>query len=313
MAKRAAKTKSGASHSTRGAKTHAAGKAPHAATRARGKHEPANDTEEPTRRGARPFWSGTLSFGLVSIPVDFFAAERHGGVRSHWLAPDGVPVKRRYFCPRDEEEVSGEHLVRGLAQQDGSYVAVSDDELDALDPEHSSDIALQLFVSADAVDPLYFERGYYLGFSEGSGKAYRLLAEVMESTHRAGIATLVMRGKEHVVAIFAEGGLLTAQTLRFHDEVRAADDAGTVDAEKVPHALAEQARKAIASLAEDALDLEELRDQDSARLQKLVEEKAHASRDLVEVEQLPAEREAPVVDLLDILKRSLRESAGKRS
>jgi DNA end-binding protein Ku len=135
----------------------------------------------------------------------------------------------------------------------------------------------------------------------------------MESTHRAGIATLVMRGKEHVVAIFAEGGLLTAQTLRFHDEVRAADDAGTVDAEKVPHALAEQARKAIASLAEDALDLEELRDQDSARLQKLVEEKAHASRDLVEVEQLPAEREAPVVDLLDILKRSLRESAGKRS
>ena len=182
----------------------------------------------PSEDAARPraFWSGLLSFGLVSIPVELFPAHRSHGGALRMLDADGTPLARRYYCPADDEDVPAEHLVHGYELDNGRIVVVTDEELEALAPKKSREIDLRLFVDRDSIPALYFERSYFLAPGADSGKAYRLLCAVMERSRRAGIATFVMRDREYLIAIFAEGGLLRGETLRFHGEVRSSSDVG---------------------------------------------------------------------------------------
>src|SRR5688572_16986915 len=124
------------------------------------------------------------------------------------VAPDGTPVERRYVCSKEQVELDWEDIVRGYEVKKGKFVVVTDDELEALEPRKSRDIDLRLFVRKDEIDPIYFERAYFLVPASGSNKAYRLLAKVMEDTDHAGIATFVMRKKEYLVAILAKNGIL---------------------------------------------------------------------------------------------------------
>src|SRR5690242_3819797 len=151
--------------------------------------------EAPSRPQGRSFWSGTIAFGLVSIPVDFYAAQRSRAARLRMVTSDGHPVGRRYVCPRHQRPVSTEDLVRGLELESGEIVAISDDELEALAPERTREIDLKRFVPLTELPSLLFERAYVLAPSGESPKAYRLLAEVMEQSGKAGIATFVMRDK----------------------------------------------------------------------------------------------------------------------
>jgi DNA end-binding protein Ku len=178
--------------------------------------------EKPQKKyhGARAFWSGTISFGLVSIPVNLFPANRSRSTGLRLLDKDGTPLRRRFFCPKDERDVHPEHVLRGYELENGEYVVVTDEELESLEPRKTRDIDLTRFVNKDDVPATLFERGYYLTPAGDSTKAYRLLAEVMEETGRVGIATFVMRGKEYLVAILAEDGIMRAETLRFQNEVR---------------------------------------------------------------------------------------------
>jgi Ku protein len=172
---------------------------------------------------ARSFWSGTISFGLVTVPVNLYPAARRNRVALRMLSPDGNPLARRYFCPADEQEVDRDHLVRGYEISEDRYVLVDDETLAALSPRKSREIDLMSFVPLDQVPPKYYERSYYLTPSGDTNKGYRLLAEVMEASGRAGIATFVMRGKEYLVAIHSENGILRAETLRFQEELREPD------------------------------------------------------------------------------------------
>jgi DNA end-binding protein Ku len=258
--------------------------------------------------GVRAFWSGTISFGLVSIPVNLFAATR-GGARIHlrMLAPDGVPLRREYFCPKDGEALSAEDLARGYELDTGEVVVVTDEELEALAPEKSRDIDLRRFVPLDDLDPLFFERSYILGPAGESTKAYRLLAETMESTRRAGIATFVMRGKEYLVAIVAENGILRAETLRFANEVRTPEDIELPDPpERVDAKLVRRFERAIASLAGDALPLDELQDAHAEKVRALVEEKRANDEGVVTVDEDAAGDEGgDVVDIMQLIQKSL--------
>ena len=166
------------------------------------------------------FWSGSLSFGLVNVPVLLFPASRHSGVRLRMMSPDGALLERRFFCPRDDKEIGSDEIVRGYELDDGSYITVEDDELEALEPQKSREIDLREFVDLAELPPTLLERGYYLTPLKDTTKAYRLLAEVMERTRRVGVATFVMREREYLVAIFARNGILCAETLRFADEIR---------------------------------------------------------------------------------------------
>lgn len=261
----------------------------------------------------RPFWSGTISFGLVAVPVDLYPANRSRRVALRMVAPDGTPLARRYFS-QSGEEVSWEEIVRGAEVDDGRFVTVGDDELEALAPEKSRDIDLTRFVDAAAIDPLYFQRAYFLTPSGDTTKAYRLLAAVMEDTGRAGIATFVMRGKEYLVAIFAEGGILRAATLRFADEVRSAEDVGLPEPEEAPKKAVDRIARAMRAAAAAKLDEKELADEDSRRLVAVAEKKLEAGEDVLAAPALPEDDEegpegAEIVDLMEVIKRNLRGRA----
>lgn len=265
--------------------------------------------EAETEVRIRPFWSGTITFGLVSVPVDVYAAHRPRRTSLRMLGEDGTPLRRRYVCPADEEQVPPEHIVRGY-EVDGEWVVVTDEELDALEPEKSRDIDLRRFVPRSRLDPVYFQRAYYLAPSTESTKAYRLLARAMEERERAGIATFVMRGREYLVAILAENGILRAETLRFADEVRAPEDVGLPEREEPDEEEVERAREAIGELLADSLPEEELEDRRSERLLRLVEEKREAGEDVVRVPasvtEAEREEEVEVIDLMEALKRRIR-------
>jgi DNA end-binding protein Ku len=264
-------------------------------------------------RAFRPLWAGTLSFGLVSVPVELYPATRAARIGLRMLGAEGTPLARRFFCPEHDRELSSDDLVRGYEYKPGKYVQVTDEELEALEPTKSRDIDLQLFVPANSIDPVYFDRAFFLMPSGNSGKAYALLARVMERSRRAGIATFVLHDREYLVAIFARNAVLMAEALRFHDEVRDAAALGLPrDAKPDPAALKHYAAL-IAQHAHDKFDPTTLRNEHNEALRELASKKAKRKQDVVETgAEGAAEQEesgsAETIDLMRMLKQSLRGS-----
>lgn len=270
----------------------------------------AADEVEDIGGGGRPFWSGTITFGLVSIPVALFAANRpRAGIGLRMVDDEGTPLARRYVCSKDEKELDWDDIVRGYEIEKGKFVVVTDDELEAIEPRKSRDIDLRLFVDVDEIDPKFFERGYFLTPAGGSNKAYRLLAQVMERTNRAGVATFVMRSKEYVIAILAENGILRAETLRFADELRTPEDIGLPKPKKPKPAAVTAFERAMTSRAKK-VDFHEFVDDYEERIAGLAKKKQKKREDVVRVTEAETaaadDHGGEVVDLLEVLSRSLR-------
>ncbi len=263
--------------------------------------------------GIRSFWTGTITFGLVTVPVALYSATRPRGISLRMIAPDGAPVERRYVCSKDEKPLDADDIVRGYEIEKGKFVVVTDEELEAVEPRKSREIDLQLFVDIAGIDPMYFDRAYFLVPTGGTNKAYRLLAEVMEQKKQAGIATFVMRAKEYLVAIIAENGILRAETLRFDDEIRKPGDIGLP---KIAKAAAGDVRKFETAIAKNSkkLNLNEFLDDYGERLEKLVAAKERKKEDIVRAPEESRDEEGgeggEVVDLLAVLSRSLGGAAG---
>jgi DNA end-binding protein Ku len=271
------------------------------------KRKKRKSSEDEEQRGARPFWSGTLTFGLVSVPVDLYPGNRTNRAPLRMLGPEGEPLARRYYSEKSGRDLDQEEMVRGYEIDKDKFVIVTDEELERLAPEQSRDIDLRRFVDLQSIPPLYFDRSYFLAPSAGAEKAYKLLSETMAKSDLSGIATFVMRGKEYLVAIFPENGILRAETMRFADELRSPKDIGLPEKKKLPAAAVRKFEKIIAKNSDRHLSLKDLKDEKTAQLLKLVEKKRKQHKDVVEVEA--AERdEGKVVDLMEVLKKSL---AGK--
>jgi DNA end-binding protein Ku len=249
----------------------------------------------------RSFWSGTLTFGLVSVPVDLYPAVRARRTSLRMLGPDDQPLVRRYFCSVDNEALGPDDIVRGYENDDGSFTIVADEELEALAPRKSRDIDLRRFVERDEIPRQLLERPYVLAPAGDSTKAYHLLAETMERSSKAGIATFVMRGKEYLAAIFAEGGSLRAVTMRFAAELRTPDDVGLPSVVKAPAERRQEMERALAELTEDELDLKLLDDEYATALRELAEAKRDADRDVIEIEEAAAEDDPESADVIDIM------------
>jgi DNA end-binding protein Ku len=263
---------------------------------------------------ARAFWSGTISFGLVSVPVALFPASREARTSLRMLAPDGTPLERRWYCPKEEKTVAWDELVRGYEMDDGVFVVMSDEELEAAAPEKSRDIDLRRVVPVDDLDPVFFERGYFLVPSGESTKAYRLLADAMEERGLAGIATFVMRTREYLIAIMAEDGILRAETLRWAGEVRTPKQVGLGRLAKPKPTEVKVLEASIRGLEKPGLDERELADPREQALAKLVAAKVEEGRDVLEA---PADTAATpgdehVIDLMAVLKRSLEGEGSER-
>ncbi len=253
----------------------------------------------------RPFWSGSITFGLVSVPVGLYPATRLRSISLRLVDDDGTPLQRRYVCSKDGKELDWDDIVRGYEIEKGKFVPVTDEELEAVEPRKSREIDLQVFVEEDSIDPIYFERAYYLVPVGGSNKAYRLFAQVMEKNGHAGVATFVMREKEYLVAIFAEKGILRAETMRFEDEIRTPADVGLPKKAKPQAAAVTKFSREIATHT-GKVNFREFFDEYARRLEDLAEKKQRRGEDVVKA---PVEAAAPaegVIDLLEVLKKSLK-------
>ena len=226
------------------------------------------------------------------------------------LGPDGLPLSRKYFSEKTERDLDADEMVRGYEIKKGKYVVITDDELERLAPDKTRDIDLKRFVPEESIPPVYFERGYFLTPAAGSEKAYKLLAQTMEKEGKAGLATFVMRGKEYLVAIFAENGILRAETMRFPDELRTPAQVGLPKKPKIPRATVAKFEKLISSKSKKQLSPRKLEDEQMERLLKLVKKKSAQRKNIVEVDidEREQREQGKVVDLVAILKKSL---AGK--
>ncbi|PYS24851.1 MAG: Ku protein [Acidobacteria bacterium] len=286
----------------------AATRRPETMVRKKAKKRVRSDNDTDNARAARPFWSGTLTFGLVSVPVDLYPGNRTNRAPLRMLGPEGEALSRRYYSEKTGRDLDDDEMIRGYEIEKDRFVVVSDEELERLAPEQSRDIDLRRFVPLEDIPPLYFDRSYFLAPGAGAEKAYKLLAQTMEKEQLAGVATFVMRGKQYVVAIFPENEILRAETMRFADEIRSPKEIGLPEEKKVPAAAVKKFEKLIEKHSDNKLDLKELKDEQTEKLLKLVEKKRKYHKDVVELE-VPAEEKGKVIDLMAALKKSL---AGKR-
>ena len=168
----------------------------------------------------RAIWTGTISFGLLNVPVKLYSAVSSKAIRFRELrGKDGSRVRHKRVAEADDEEVAYEDLVKGYEITPDQYVVLSREELEQLDPKRSKTIEIEDFVDLDQIDPIYFNQPYYLGPAPGAERAYALLAEAMGEQRKVAIARFVLRNRESLAAVRAGDGILTLATMRFADEV----------------------------------------------------------------------------------------------
>ncbi len=267
------------------------------------------DSEEASDMPPHALGSGTISFGLVSIPVRLFTATASGGVSFNLLhAKCGSRIRQQQWCPTCKEVVDRAGLVRGYEFAKDQYVRVSEEELKAVEGEASRVIDIAEFVPLPRVDPIYFEKTYYLGPDKGGEKAYRLLADAMEKTQRVALAKFVMRGKESLVLIRPASGGLMLHTMFFADEIR---DFGEVDkgqSAKIKEGELDLALRLIEELSNEEFKPEQYGDEYRVRVLDLVNSKVEGK----EVTAVgPQVQRAQVIDLMDALKESLAKRVGQ--
>jgi DNA end-binding protein Ku len=240
----------------------------------------------------------------VSVPVSLFPAARSNRSSLRMLGPDGKPLARKYFAEKTGKDLDADEVVRGYELTKDKYVIVTDEELERLAPDKTRDIDLKQFVPAESIPPIYFERGYFLTPAAGSQKAYKLLAETMAKSGLAGVATFVMRGKEYLIAIFSEKGILRAETMRFADELRSPADVGLPKKKEVSKATVHKFEKLISTRSKKQFSPTKLADKQTDSLLKLVKKKQGKRGNVVKVEE-EMDTDHKVVDLVQILKKSL--------
>src|SRR5262245_13515430 len=219
--------------------------------------------------------SGTISFGLVSIPIKMYTATSPAGVSFNMLhAKCSSRLRQQMFCPTDNVVVDRNDTVRGYEFAKDQYVRVNDQELKALEGEASKVIDIAEFVPLEKVDPIYFERTYYLGPDKGGEKAYRLLADAMEKTDRVALAKFVMRGKESLVLVRPALHGLMLHTMYFGDEVRDFGEIDKGDSAKVREGELELALRLVEELSDDEFKAEQYQDEYRSRVLELINQKA---------------------------------------
>ena len=257
----------------------------------------------------RPIWSGSISFGLVNVPVKLFTAVRKKTVRFHQLhAADGARIQQRRVCSVDGEEVPFEDIAKGYELYPGQYVLIEPEELDSLDPEATQTIDIEDFVDLSEVDPLYYDASYYLVPDARGAKAYRLLLDAMRNSGRVGIARVVMRTKQYLCAVRPVGEALVLTTMNFADEVVGQEE---VEGLPGPQEAGERELKMAEALI-DSLSTgwqpDKYEDTYRERVLALIEAKAEGQELVTQPAAAPT---APVIDLMAALEASLAQSRGE--
>jgi DNA end-binding protein Ku len=254
---------------------------------------------------ARAIGSGTISFGLVSIPVKLYTATSPKSVSFNMLhAKCGGRMKQQYFCPVDNEVVERSAIVKGFEFQRDQYVQFTEEELKKLESPRTDDLELVEFVPESTVDLVYLEKTYYLGPDKGGDRAYRLLSEAMERMKKIAVGRYWARGKEQLVLVRPYKKGLILHQVYYEDEVRSFDDVETAGEFAFKDIEKDLADKLIEQLHSEKFEPEKYRDEYATRVMAAIEQKAAGH----EVTNAPEAPKAQIIDLLEALKRSVSEA-----
>ncbi|MEA2336917.1 MAG: end-binding protein Ku [Thermoanaerobaculia bacterium] len=258
----------------------------------------------------RPLRNATISFGLVSIPVRFYTATKSEDVHFHLLHEScGSRVNRKWWCPHHEKIVDSDELIRGYEISKNKYVTFTDEEMDTLETDDNRALEITEFVDLHEIDPVFYEKAYFLGPSAGGGKTYRLLSQAMKKQDKVAVARWVSNGREHLVVLRPYEKGLILHTMYYADEVRDFDaidieESGSVREKEV--ALAEML---INELTEKKFDPLQFKDDYRRRLLERI--KAKSKGKAIEPEEKEEEKGGEVIDIMEALRRSLDKGRAK--
>ncbi len=259
----------------------------------------------------RAIWKGNISFALVSIPISLFSATRKNELSFHYLhKKDMSPVSYKRFCDTENVEVPWEEITRGYEYEKDQYIEITDEDLDKADIELTKTIQILEFVQEDEIDPLYFDKPYYLEPQKGGDRAYALMRDALAQSRRVGIAKVVLKSREHLAAVKSVGPMMTLQTMRFAHEIV---DSGSLNLPKAAEASRKEmdmANMLIDSMSEK-FDPAKYKDDYHDKVLEIIKMKVAGVTPQAPTETGP--RPSKVVDLMEVLKQSLNETKKQKA
>lgn len=259
----------------------------------------------------RAMWTGSISFGLVNVPVKLYTAAKSKDIRFNQLhAPDLSRVQMKRFCAEEQVEIGYDEIVKGYETESG-YVVITEDEMDALAPAVTQGIEIEEFVDLADIDPVFFEHSYYLVPDKSGTKAYALLRSAMEESNKIALGRVVLRQKQYLVAVRPAGRALSMATLFYPDEVVAQEELDGLPAEdaKASDRELKMAQQLIETLSGD-FEPEKYHDEYREQLEALIEEKATGATPVTPITRAPAATK--VTDLMAALEASIAAARGDK-
>ncbi|TMD81973.1 MAG: Ku protein [Chloroflexi bacterium] len=258
-------------------------------------------------RAPRAIWSGTISFGMVSIPVQLYTATQSHDVHFHLLHKGcGARLKNVRWCPRHEKAIPWDDVERGFEYTKGKYVPISEDDLEHLPVKTVHTVEISDFVRLEEVDPIYYDKAYYLAPEETGTKAFALLRQALQQTGRAAVAKVAIRDKENLCLVRPYEDVLSMETMFYANEIRATDEIATNGAKVSPKEL--QMAVSLVENLSDSFDPERYEDEYQAALKKVIGAKVEGAP----LPETPTESGTKVVDLMEALRASV-EATKKKS
>ncbi|HEV3472918.1 MAG TPA: Ku protein [Actinomycetota bacterium] len=259
----------------------------------------------------RPLWKGAITFGLISIPVRLYSAVQEKSLKFHLLhEADGGRIKYQRTCAKCGKEVTWDDIVKGYEYSKDHYVQFSDDELDAMDVDSIRAIDVVTFVPLEEIDPIYFNKTYYVAPEAAGLKAYRLLADALEAEGQVGVAKVALRDKEHLATVRLKDDVFVLETMHWPDEIREPEFEELNKRVKVQDSEVKMARQLIQQLS-DNFKPEMFQDEYRAKLEELVAKKVEGEE--ITVAPAPEEEPTKVVDLMEALKASVEEAKARKA
>lgn len=262
----------------------------------------------------KPIWKGAISFGLVNIPITLFPATQREELRFHFLRKgDLSPVNNKRVAEADGKEVPWENIVRGYHYEKGKFVVLDDDDFSRVDVEATQTVDIQEFVEVQEIDPMFFSKPYYMEPAKGGDKAYALLRGVLSGTKRVGIAKVVIKTREHLAAVKAQGKVLGLEIMHFSGEIIGADELKVPVESNVGKKEADMAKQLVESMT-GKWEPEKYKDDYKEALMEVIEEKVAAGgKDVAKPKKTKDVKATNVIDLVSVLQQSINQHGSHRA
>jgi DNA end-binding protein Ku len=261
---------------------------------------------------ARAIWKGSISFGLVYIPITLYPATRREELKFRLLRKSDLsPVNYKRVAEKDGKEVSWDEIVKGYEYEKGKYVVLKDEDFERVDLEATQTVDIQDFVEQEEIDPMFFYKPYYLEPQKGGDKAYALLRDALKDSNKVGIAKVVIKTRQYLAGVKPEDGALVLELMHFADEL--------VDTGKLRVPKKTEVGKREVHMAKSLIDSmsskwkpEKYRDDYREALMEVIEEKVEAGGKEIEEKPKKAPKPTKVIDLVSVLQRSLEQTGAKK-